>query len=191
MGQMKKRFIIFIVVSVTVAFTTGATVRRVSADKQAEQQQEALDSYVATLPQSQTDCEPEPETVYFDVPLSRDVQDHIFAECETHNIDPAVIVAQIYQESKFNTYALGDDGRSAGLMQIQAKHHLQRMITLGCTDLYDPYQNITVGIDILDELLDRYDGAMDKALVAYNRGSYNGTVTNYAKEILNYAMEVK
>lgn len=133
----------------------------------------------------------EPETVYFDIPLSRDIQDHIFAECEKHNIQPAIIVAMIYQESKFDAYALGDDGRSAGLMQVQAKWHLQRMIELGCTDLFNPYQNITVGVDILAEQRNRYGGAMDKALTAYNRGSFSGTVTNYAKEILTNAMEVK
>jgi soluble lytic murein transglycosylase-like protein len=124
---------------------------------------------------------------YFDVPLSYDVQDHIFTECERHNISPAVIIAMIDRESKFNTYALGDDGRSAGLMQIQAKWHLQRMIDLNCTDLFDPQQNITVGIDILAELLQRYDDDIAKALTAYNRGSYSGTITSYAKEILNNA----
>jgi soluble lytic murein transglycosylase-like protein len=132
-----------------------------------------------------------PKRKYFDVPLTHPVQDHIFAECEEHNIQPAVIVAMIERESDFDIYCLGDDGRAAGLMQIQAKWHLKRMIALDSTDLFDPYQNITVGIDYLAELLDKYDGNIAKALVAYNQGSYKGTITNYAKSILNNAEELK
>lgn len=134
--------------------------------------------------------EPEPETVYFDVPLSKEVQDHIFKECEKANISPTVIVAMIERESNFNQYCIGDDGRSAGLMQIQAKWHIKRMIALDSTDLFDPYQNITVGIDYLAELLNRY-GAIDKALTAYNQGSYNGTITNYARNVLKRAGELE
>ena len=133
---------------------------------------------------------PAEKRTYFDVPLSHDVQDHIFAECEKHDVSPAIIIAMIERESNFNVYALGDDGRSAGLMQIQAKWNLQRMIELNSTDLFDPYKNITVGVDILSGHRDRYDGDIAKALVAYNQGSYKGTITNYAKGILNKAAEL-
>lgn len=129
-------------------------------------------------------AEVESEQVYYDVPLSERVQDTIFAECEKHGISPAIVFAQIKEESEYNTYAIGDDGRSAGLMQIQAKWNLQRMIDLNCTDLFDPCENVTVGIDYLAYQLDRYNGNMAKALTAYNRGNYNGTITEYAKTIL-------
>jgi soluble lytic murein transglycosylase-like protein len=145
-----------------------------------------------TLPEPALPTPPVPpaqQRTYFDVPLDHDVQEHIYIECEKHNIQPAIIVAMIEQESDFNIYCLGDDGRSAGLMQIQAKWHLKRMIALDCTDLFDPYQNITVGIDYLAELLNRYDGDIACALTAYNQGHYKGTITNYAKEILRKADE--
>jgi soluble lytic murein transglycosylase-like protein len=89
----------------------------------------------------------------------------------------------IERESRFDRYAIGDDGRSFGLMQVQPKHHLQRMIDLGCTDLFEPFKNVRVGIDYLAELQNRY-GDITKALVAYNAGSYNGTITNYAYDVL-------
>jgi hypothetical protein len=187
---MKKIFIAIVIALPIMAFATGAAFARTPSAKN-EERLDAVDAYMLTVTETEPTVvvvEPEqPTRTYFDIPLSYDVQDHIFAECETHNIDPAIIVAMIYRESKFDTYALGDDGRSAGLMQIQAKWHLQRMIKLGCTDLFDQYQNITVGVDILAELLDRYGGDMAKALTAYNRGAYQGTVTSYAKEILNNA----
>ena len=124
---------------------------------------------------------------YFNVPISQELQDHIFVECKKHNILPAVIVALIEKESVFDNYAIGDDGRAFGLMQVQPKWHLERMIELNCTDLFDPFKNITVGVNYLSELLNRYDGNIEKALTAYNRGSFNGKITNYAKEILKRA----
>lgn len=126
---------------------------------------------------------------YYDVNLPEYVQDVIFAECEKYNIPPEIIVAMIERESQFNQYGIGDDGRSLGLMQIQPKHHIQRMIELGCTDLFDPIQNVTVGIDILAELYNRY-GDLPQALVAYNGGSYKGTITNYAKWVMTRANEL-
>lgn len=132
---------------------------------------------------------PQETRTYFDVPLSKEVQDHIFTECDKYGISPAVVVAMIERESNFNTYCIGDDGRSAGLMQIQAKWHIERMIALNATDLYDPCENITVGVHYLAEQLDIYLGDMEKALTAYNRGSYSGTVTRYAKEVMERAGE--
>lgn len=65
------------------------------------------------------------------------------------------------------------------------------MEKLGCTDLLDPHQNVVVGIDYLAESIRRYDGDVAKALVAYNAGHYNGTVTAYAKSVLEKAEELR
>ena len=112
-----------------------------------------------------------PETVMiYDCPLDADLQLHIIHECEKHHIDPAVIIAQIDRESDFRDWVVGDSGKSKGLMQIQERYHRERMSRLGCTDLLDPYQNVTVGIDYLAELLEMYDGNMHMALVGYNAG---------------------
>jgi hypothetical protein len=129
----------------------------------------------------------EPEAVYYDVPLTKELQDHIFAECEKHGIDPAIVIAMCYRESSYNASAVGDNGRSFGLMQIQKRYHEERMERLGVTDLLDPKQNVTVGIDFLAELLDRYNGDVAKALVAYNRGHYAGEITQYALNVVETA----
>ena len=131
-----------------------------------------------------------PERIHFNVDLPEYLQDYIFDECERVGISPAVVVAIIERESNFDEYAIGDDGRSFGLMQIQPKWHIERMIALGCTDLFNPYENITVGIDYLVELYNRY-GDINKALVAYNRGSYNGTITKYASDVMARAEEMR
>lgn len=132
-----------------------------------------------------------PSPVLYDAPLDADLQAFIIEECEKREVDPAVIIAMIERESQYTADAIGDNGNSFGLMQIQPRWHYQRMSDLGCTDLLDPYQNVTVGIDLLDSLLDRYDGDYGKALTAYNTGKYRGTVTEYANAVLDIAEELR
>lgn len=152
---------------------------------------------IAQHAQRQTALEPvvvkvlaEPVTLY-DVPLDKELQLHIIQTCEEHHIDPAIVMAMIYRESRFRADAVGDGGNSLGLMQIQPRWHSGRMEKLGCGDLLDPYQNVVVGIDYLAESVERYDGDVAKALVAYNQGHFKGTVTAYAKSVLDMAGELR
>lgn len=128
-------------------------------------------------------------TLYFDVPLSQDLQDHIFALCSERGIDPAIIIAMILQESSYNASAIGDSGNSLGLMQIQPRWNRERMNELNCHDLLDPYQNVTVGIDILADYLNQ--GSLEWSLMAYNGGpTYasnnisNGVLSQYARNVM-------
>lgn len=125
---------------------------------------------------------------YYDsIPLDKELQNYIIKQAHANGIQPQIVMAMIERESDYDTACMGDGGESYGLMQIQPKWHNERMKKLGCTDLLDPYQNVTVGIDYLCELLSRYDGDMAKALVGYNQGHYKGTVTAYAKGVLTSA----
>lgn len=132
----------------------------------------------------------EPSVTLYDVPLDYDLQLHIISEAVEHDIDPAIIIAMAYKESTYRTDAIGDGGNSYGLLQIQPKWHYKRMKKLGCTDLLDPYQNVTVGVDYLAEQIDRYGGDVAKGLTAYNKGHYAGKVTNYAKSVIATAKEL-
>lgn len=125
----------------------------------------------------------EPRPLY-DVPLSNEVQRYIFNVSDYYGIEPVLVLAIIERESNYNEAAIGDGGESYGLMQVQARWHIARMDRLGVEDLLNPYQNITVGVDILAECIDRYDGDIGAALTAYNRGSYQGKVSEYAKDVL-------
>lgn len=127
---------------------------------------------------------------YSNIPLDKHLQDYIIKQAHANGIPPQIVMAMIYRESDYDTARIGDGGDSYGAMQIQPKWHTERMNKLGCTDLLDPYQNVTVGIDYLAELLDRYDGDMAKALVGYNQGHYKGTITAYAKGVLAKAEEL-
>lgn len=139
----------------------------------------------------------EEEIVYYNVPLSEDLQKHIFELCEESEIDPAIVISMIKAESNFDSSAIGDNGNSRGLMQIQSRWHEDRMDRLGCTDLLDPYQNITVGVDLLSELVAKGRG-VEWALMAYNGGPKHandnvkaGTVSKYVTKVMSIKGEIK
>lgn len=134
---------------------------------------------------------------FFPVPLDHDVQAFIIRTCERLNMDTAVIIAMIAQESDFREGCEGDRGDSVGLMQIQAKYHQERMDRLGVTDLKNPLQNVAVGMDYLAELLAEGNG-LEWALMAYNGGSQyaddlteKGMVSDYATEVLANSEKLK
>ena len=140
---------------------------------------------------------PEPET--WDVPLEKDLQLFIADLCETVSIEPELVLAIIENESQWNPGAVGDGGRSFGLMQVQERWHKDRMNRLGCDDLLNPYENVVVGIDILAEKMAKYD-TTSEALTAYNAGDggaykhyfSKGIYANdYAKEVMARAEELK
>ena len=133
----------------------------------------------------------EPPIVLYDVPLDEELQLHIINEADKAGIDPAIIFAMAFRESTYDIDCIGDNGNSYGLLQVQPRWHYGRMQELGCTDLLDPYQNVTVAIDFLCELLSRYDGNMAKALTAYNAGHFNGTITEYAHCVIAKAVELE
>ena len=125
------------------------------AETTEESTQVATDPIEEEVPTT-ADTEPletEPEVVLYDVPLDVSLQEHIVKQADKAEIDPAIIVAMAYKESTYNHEAIGDSGNSYGLLQVQPKWHYGRMQKLGCTDLLDPYQNVTVAVDYLCELV--------------------------------------
>ena len=120
------------------------------------------------------------------VPVAQlEINDHIDKMAKRYGLNPNVIKALIEEESGWVASAEGDNGQSVGLMQIQERWHKDRMKRLGVNDLYDSEQNITVGCDILSELLNKY-GNYENALSVYNSGN---TVEGreYADRILSNA----
>ena len=141
----------------------------------------------------------EPECTYYDVPLTEDLQDIIIDVSEEHGVAPELIIAVIEKESGYNSDASGDNGRSQGLMQIWRSFHEKRMEKLGAVNLYDPRDNVIVGIDILAEKLDKYED-IEKALIAYNAGDAGakkryfskGVYSNgYSRAVLKIAEEIR
>lgn len=131
--------------------------------------------------------EAEPLTYWDEIPLEPEVQSYIVQLCEQREIDPAVVFAIIWRESRYDADAIGDNGNAVGLMQIHERWHHDRMARLGCENLSNPLQNVTVGIDYLDSLIDREKG-LEWAVCAYNAGATGanrrGGTSAYAREVL-------
>jgi soluble lytic murein transglycosylase-like protein len=176
---------------IAVAFepTTEATVAETTEAVTEPTEIETL-ATEATEPEETKPVETEPPVVLYDVPLDADLQLHIIETAEEHGIDPAIVFAMAWIESSYKADNVGDSGASLGLLQIQPRWHSGRMEKLGCSDLFDPFQNVTVGVDYLAELIGRY-GEIGAALTSYNRGHYNGTVTDYAWAVMNKADELR
>ena len=93
-----------------------------------------------------------------------------------HNLDPALMAAVIYQESKFDPSAKSSSG-AIGLMQLTpATAHGIAVRTGGSAfhtnDLYDADINIRYGAWYLHNLFDKY-GSEELVLAAYNAGQGN------------------
>lgn len=186
-------FLVCLTVCVAVVIVTYSTDWNVTGEATTEPTTMATTEETTEATQESTEAETtatEPSVTLYDVPLDAELQLHIIHEAEKVGIDPAIIMAMAYRESSYNPNAVGDNGESFGLLQIQPKWHHERMKKLGCTDLFDPYQNVTVAIDYLCEMLNRY-GSIEKALVGYNQGSYSGTITRYARTIMALAEELQ
>lgn len=145
---------------------------------------------------------------YYNIPLDEDLQDYIIDICKDSVIDPEMVMAMIRKESNFNANAIGDSGRSLGLMQIQPKWHQWRMDEIfgeSPNDIidgvdmrwFDPYKNVSVGVHILNDL---YATGLseDWILMAYNGGygyAYErvaeGVVTEYVVLVRQYINDLE
>jgi len=128
------------------------------------------------------------------------VQAYLWCLCEERGINYYVVVALIERESRYQWDASGDNGNSKGYMQIYENWHKERMEAEGVTDLYDPYGNIRVGLNFLQELtgggvnadyhyvLMSYNMGESRAKALYKKGIYS---TEYSIGILQRAQELQ
>ena len=112
-----------------------------------------------------------------------------------YDLDPALVAAVIYQESKFEPAARSDSG-AIGLMQLlpaTARGIATRTggIAFRDDDLLDPELNVRYGCWYLRHLLRKY-GSLDDALAAYNGGQGNvdrgiryAETTHYVQRVLH------
>lgn len=143
------------------------------------------------------EAEPEPEIDIYPVNLDADLQRYIIETCEEYTINPSIIIAMCFYESSFNADAIGDNGECMGLMGISPRWCWPEMEKLNCPDMRDPYQNVTVGIDIFAQKLAKYDGNTEMALMSYNAGDAGAHrlwfdkgiySTTYSSKIMNMSL---
>lgn len=137
----------------------------------------------APAPAAQTDAppvEPAPPTEplaepkpFNDQELARirAVQKHIAKASAQYDVEPDLLNAVIWVESKFHARARGPAG-ARGLMQLMPRTSASLAKKLGRKHRpYDPEFNVHAGALYLSRLLAKFDGDERLALAGYSRGS--------------------
>jgi soluble lytic murein transglycosylase len=111
-----------------------------------------------------------------DLTLPLDDQDIIRQQAAEKKLDPALIAAVIYAETKFSPRT--SSAGALGLMQILPQTaaflaHRSGATTFTTADLATPQVNIAYGSYYLRFLLDHYGGNKMLAVAAYNGGEAN------------------
>jgi soluble lytic murein transglycosylase-like protein len=106
-----------------------------------------------------------------EIPIVAEV---IVREATRLELDLDLVLALIFVESAGYTFAVSPVG-ARGLMQIMPPtgEELARRMGRnwpGPDALFDPVLNVELGMAYLRQLLDRYDGNLERALTAYNAG---------------------
>lgn len=137
-----------------------ATWRSLEGDRQSEEARRA--STVAAMVERYAEYQLTPE-------MAEDIYDSALA----NDIEPEVAFGLVRAESSFKNAATSYVG-AIGLTQLMpaTAKWLEKGITN--TELRDPETNLRIGFSYLRQLIDKYEGNTDLALVAYNRGP--GTV---------------
>ena len=110
-----------------------------------------------------------------------------------HNVDPALVKAIIRAESGYNSRAVSKKG-AIGLMQLMPR--TAEAFGVEDEDLFNPGNNIDVGVRYLKQLLTQFHGNVRLAVAAYNAGTkkvqkykdippYKAT-QNYVNKVLEY-----
>lgn len=110
--------------------------------------------------------------------LTRELAEDIYDMAVKAEIDPEVAYGLVRAESSFKNQATSYVG-AVGLTQLMPA--TAKWLEPGVTrdDLREPETNLRIGFGYLRQLIDKYDGNEDLALVAYNRGP--GTVDRILK----------
>jgi peptidoglycan lytic transglycosylase len=122
----------------------------------------------------------------------------IQGHARNYRLEPALIAAVIYRESKFDPRA-GSTAGAIGLMQLTPSTARGIALRTGGTgfevsDLYDPEINVRYGSWYLRHLLDAYHGDVRKALAAYNGGRGNverGVIYPETKEYVDRVLAAR
>jgi soluble lytic murein transglycosylase-like protein len=188
--------IVFVAFSTLIALA-GCLRVEPQAEVRQEQTTTAEQPPTTAIAEVETETVAEPTYKLCDIPLDEELQMWVFDYCKDKHINPYLVFAMCEKESQYKADAVGDNGNSLGILQIQPRWHQERMDRLGCTDLLDARQNIIIGVDILLELYSKNDDTA-WVLMAYNGGvayanrHYEaGNISEYAEYIMARAEELE
>ncbi len=101
--------------------------------------------------------------------VTHEIAGKIVYYAEKHGIDVPIAFGLVHIESNFNPRAISRAG-ARGLTQLMRPTAGDYLLNPTDSLLYDIDTNLDVGMYYLSWLIDRYDGDLTTALVAYNSG---------------------
>lgn len=101
--------------------------------------------------------------------VTADLAAAIYDVALSEQINPGLAFPLVKLESNFNPRAVSKVG-AIGLTQVMPNTARLYEPGLTITQLYDRETNLRIGFRYLRDLLERYDGNLERALLAYNRG---------------------
>ena len=107
--------------------------------------------------------------------LTKKEQDIVYEKAEKYNLDPALVMAVMEQESTCDKNIGLNSSNCGGLMQVNQTYYPH--------DYNDVATNVDYGCMILSNHMKRYNGDEAAALTAYIVGHDNGN-RNYANQVL-------
>lgn len=143
----------------------------------------------ATETTTTTTTESTPTHKYFDIPLSKDLQDYIYQMSDEYDIPAELIIALIDVESHFQVDIISRTN-DYGLGQINICNHDWLKEQLGLDNLLDPYQNIKATAHIIAGHYNNNDGNVNKAVMCYNAGA-GGAASMWRRGIYSTAYSRK
>lgn len=108
------------------------------------------------------------EVLYYDVPLSHELQDFLRERCAEYGIDMKLALAVMKTESNFDPSVISET-HDWGLMQVNYANHAWLGQMLDLDDFLDGKQNIEAGLYMLNHAFLNSD-TTHKALMVYNMG---------------------
>ena len=134
--RLKRKLLTIVAIIFIIGIVLGFMLGRVSAVDAKDDVAEVTKAPVTSTPLIVEVTEPPTESTaeqvvivpvekqveYFDVPLSKDLQDYIFTLCEQNNVPVALIMAMIETESSFRPNIISSTN-DYGLMQINSVNH--------------------------------------------------------------------
>ncbi|HET9438972.1 MAG TPA: lytic transglycosylase domain-containing protein [Longimicrobiales bacterium] len=105
--------------------------------------------------------------------ISEDLARDIYEIAQAEGIEPKVAYGLVKTESSFKTSAISHVG-ARGLTQVMPRTARWMVPGTKASDLHDQKTNLRLGFRYLNQMIDKYQGDVRLALLAYNRGP--GTV---------------
>lgn len=133
--------------------------------------------------------------VYYDIALSKDLQEYTFVQCIKYDVDPILAFAVMKVESGYNENAVSESG-DYGIMQINESNYEWLSKEFGNIDLLNAEDNIKCGVYMLSRIkpedvhqkLMVYNLGGSQAKAMWSNGTYN---TKYTNKVVDNMVEIK